>query len=97
MLSGDIRWLHAVPAAMPSPACATPLRLGPRTSAAATLLSMAIVPALARLVACAGSFLLLLNVHRSQDRSPRSTLLGPSIFIGVGALREHALTQALER
>jgi len=94
-LPGDIRWLHAVPDVIQSRACGTALRFGPRTRVAAILLSLAIVPALARLVTCAGSFLLLVNAHRAQGRSARSAIPGSSIFIGVGALREHGLIHAL--
>src|SRR5262249_11372947 len=65
----------------------------PRTRLAAMFLSIAMLPAMARLVACAGSLLLLLGAHRSQSRPSAS--LAPSLFIGVGALRESGLIQAL--
>lgn len=93
----DIRWLHAVPDVIQSLACGTCLKFGSRTRLAAVLVSVTIVPSLARLVVCAGSLALLLNAHRSQVRSKASIALYPSIFVGVGALRERGLIEALKR
>jgi hypothetical protein len=96
-LPADTRWLNAVPDVIQSRACGTPLKLGPRTRLAAMFLSVPMAPALARLLACAGSLLLLLNAYRSQSRAKPTTPLGSSIFIGVGALRERGLIEALAR
>lgn len=96
-LPADIRWLHAVPDVIQSRACGTRLILGARTRLAAALMSLAVVPSLARLAACGGSLVLLVLVYWSQSRSRTRSALHPSIFVGVGALRERALIEELTK
>ena len=96
-LPAEIRWLHAVPSVIQSHACGTPLAFGPRTRMASLLLSIASVIGVARLTASIASFILLVGIYRNQKRMLAERVLHPSIFIGVGALREGALIRALEQ
>src|SRR5690348_5859719 len=90
-LPAEIRWLHSSADAIQAQACKTAFVMGPRTRVAALILRLAALPALARLVACLCSFVLLLGAYVRQGRRTTSEEVSASIFVGIGALREREL------
>lgn len=89
------RWLDAHPEAIRAVAIGQ-RDLGPRTRLANAVLVTA-GAWLARWVACAGSFLLLLGLWARSYGARAEHPLAETLFVGVGALREEALVRELAR